>query len=177
MGFIRRSNTIILTAALIFTASTIIMAHYTQAIESEEFNSISRSCSTIKQTLSQLQHADLRTRTYLGATYEAIATNFIIPINLRLVKLNQPDPELLAIQADFTEAQAAFRTTYTTYMRDLDNLISIDCSTHPQDFYQQLEIVRAHRSELHDATTHLASLVDRQYQAVTNLMEKLKDEQ
>lgn len=176
MVSIKRSSIIGLVIMLLIAAPAFVLAYNAQAIESAELNSISRGCSAIKQTLSQLQHADLRTRTYLGSTYESIANNFMIPLNLRLVKLNQPDPELLAIQADFTDLQVKFRSIYTEYMRELDNLISIDCSSRPEDFYKQLEVVRVHRSALHDATTRLSELVDRQYAAVTALKERLSNE-
>ena len=60
------------------------------ALSKEEANAISSNCSTIKQSLSQLQKADSKTRTYLGTTYETIASRFITPLNLRLVRNNRP---------------------------------------------------------------------------------------
>ena len=175
MVSISRSSIIGLAVMLLVAVPAFVLAYNAQAIETAELNSISRGCSAIKQTLSQLQYADLRTRTYLGSTYESIANNYVIPLNLRLVKLNQPDPELLAIQADFTDLQVKFRSIYTEYMRELDGLINIDCSSRPEDFYKQLEVVRAHRSDLHEATARLSELVDRQYAAVAALKEKLSN--
>lgn len=136
-------------------------------------DNISQNCASIKQSLKQLQHADSRTRTYLGSAYQTVASNFITPLNLRLVRNNFPDTKLVAIQADFTATQAAFRNNYTEYMRELESLLATDCQAHPADFYNQLLATRARRAELQSSAAHLAKLVQDQITAVTALKESL----
>lgn len=132
---------------------------------------ISQSCSTIQQSLSQLQKVDSRTRTYLGTTYETIANRFIIPLNLRLVKNNRPT--LSEIQTEFTLEQTKFREAYTDYMRELESLIVSDCKNHPDDFYQKLTVTREKRALLRATTERLADLSGQQYAAVLDLRSKL----
>lgn len=149
---------------------TFLSAH---AVEEERLTAISQNCSTIKQSLSQLQRVDSRTRTYLGSAYEAILTKFITPLNLRLTRNNREVEQLFAIQSDFSAEQARFRTAYTEYMRELEGLIATDCSAHPDTFYQHLETIRTKRADLKATTVKLSELANAQYQAVLELKESL----
>lgn len=134
---------------------------------------VAANCTDIKNTLTQLQRADSRTRTYLGTSYEAIAGRFITPLNLRLERNNRTSEQLLSIQSEFMTAQSDFRLAYTDYMRDLETLISIDCSGRPEEFYQHLETTRLKRSALQSIVQKLNTLANEQYQAVVELEEKL----
>lgn len=134
-------------------------------------SAISQNCPTIQQSLSQLQKVDSRTRTYLGTTYETIASKFIVPLNIRLVKNNLPI--LPSIQSEFTDMQVQFRNSYTEYMREMENLLGIDCRTQPDEFYQHLETVRKKRAILRSTTIRLAELSDEQYKATQDLRKKL----
>lgn len=143
------------------------------ALEKKAENAIIQNCDNIKQSLTKLQYADSRTRTYLGSAYEAIAGRFITPLNLRLVKNNLPSAELFNIQGEFSQAQTAFRENYVDYMRELDNLIAADCANDPKGFYAKLETTRTKREALRKTTKTIAELVDRQYKAVQLLRESL----
>lgn len=144
-----------------------------KALAEAQLNAIMQNCSNIKQSLQQLQHVDSRTRTYLGSAYEAISGRFITPLNLRLVKLGKPSTELFAIQNDFTDAQSDFRDEYVNYMREMETLVAIDCTTHPEEFYRKLKTVRKKREELRQVTEKLSKLAQEQYKAVENLRGKL----
>lgn len=89
----------------------------TFALEDSELNNISQNCATIKQSLTKLQRADSRTRAYLGSSYEAIANNFITPLNIRLLKNNRTDPTIFEIQSEFTDTHARFRSDKPTQKR------------------------------------------------------------
>jgi len=144
-----------------------------ETVDQKILDNIAQDCSSIKQSLTDLQRADSRTRTYLGSAYESVARDFITPLNLRLVKNNRVDTKLFEIQGDFSSGQTEFRAAYTSYMRELESLIATDCQKYPQEFYQQLKKTREHRAKLHDATGELNKLVTAQYQAVTALKEAL----
>lgn len=168
--------------AICSLTATIIIASYpflsVKALEDDsssktKFANISQNCSSIKQSLASLERSDSRTRTYLGSAYEAISTSFITPLNLRLVKNNQTDTNLFGVQADFSEQQANFRSEYTSYMRELESLIAIDCQAHPDDFYRQLTETRRHREALHSTTVELSKLIKEQYSAVEALRKGL----
>lgn len=154
--------------------SLILMAVFSTPVEGlseRQRGAISQNCSTIQQTLSQLQKVDSRTRTYLGTTYETIANRFITPLNLRLVKNNRPT--LSDIQTEFTLGQTKFREAYTDYMRELEALIVYDCKQHPDEFYQKLVVTREKRAALRATAEYLAELADQQYAAVLDLRSKL----
>lgn len=146
-----------------------------QSQSPERLAYISANCTSIKQSLTQLQHADSRTRTYLGSSYETVANNFISPINLRLVRNNRPAPALMNIQSEFSITQANFRNQYTTYMRDLETLIATDCQAHLEEFATRLDTARTSRANLHDTTARLAQLISEQQTAVRKLQEELYD--
>ena len=134
---------------------------------------ISQNCVYIRESLQQLQHVDSRTRTYLGTAYESISSRFITPLNLRLIKLGKPSSSLLDIQSGFTAAQSVFRERYVDYMRSLEALIATDCTAHPDEFYDNLQVTRQKREALRLSTRDLSKLAEEQYQAVTELKETL----
>lgn len=109
---------------------------------------ISQNCASIKQSLKHLQHADVRTRIFFGSTYQSILTNFMTPLNLRLVKDNQPNPELVQTQTDFSSSRNNFTQNYINYSKKLEKLLAIDCRFRPQDFYKQLNSTRQSRAKL-----------------------------
>ncbi len=134
-------------------------------------SSIVQNCPAIKQSLGQLQKIDSKTRTYLGTTYETIATKFITPLNLRLVKNNLPT--FSTIQTNFMTEQGNFRSDYTEYMRELEGLIGIDCRNNPDEFYSKLTIVREKRSRLRSDVQKLSKLTSEQYKSVEKLKKEL----
>lgn len=159
--------------SLLATAAVLVILFPKPAegLSAAQRDAVSQNCPNIKQSLTQLQKVDSRTRTYLGTTYETLLTHFIVPLNLRLVKNNRPS--LPSIQLDFTNEQAKFRDAYTDYMRELENLINTDCHAQPDVFYSHLELVRAKRAALRETTIRLAALADEQYRVVSELRSSL----
>ncbi len=170
----RSHNLQLLPLALIICVSiflTLMPSSSVLAISEEQAGAISQHCGTIKQSLTQLQRADSRTRTYLGTTYETIINKFITPLNLRLVK-NNFSP-LTTLQANFISEQNRFKESYTDYMRELENLIATDCQAQPQDFYSKLQTVRSKRSTLHKVAINMSKLAEEQYSSVQKIREEL----
>lgn len=167
---------LVIAACSLVVVSTIapVSATTKSEISKEEMNAIVSNCSTIKQSLSQLQKADSKTRTYLGTTYETIAGKFITPLNLRLVRNNRPT--LSEIQSDFSAEQTKFRDSYTEYMREMETLTAINCQTEPEKFYNQLVVVRERRAKVRLAVEELNQLTTAQYQAVVKLQKELSDD-
>lgn len=171
MGYIKRSLCCLLTLIIISVAFSCPVSAI--KLTPEQSEAVSQNCSNIKQSLSKLEYADLRTRTYLGSAYEAIAGRFITPLNLRLVKNGLPSTELFKIQNDFTSAQAEFRDGYVSYMKEMEVLVAVDCTTNPQGFYDHLEVVRERRKDLQATTKKLLDLALAQYRAVFDLRSAL----
>ncbi len=168
----RRTELIALWSVVICTL-TLVFGSTALALSDEQQGAISQSCSTIKQSLQNLQRVDSKTRTFLGSTYETLNADFLIPLNLRLVKNNRPNAELSSIQSDFTTAQNSFKTLYTEYMREMESLINVDCKNDPSKFYDQLEKTRNKRKELEAETDKILKLVKEQVAAVQKISEEL----
>lgn len=179
MGCLRKriSGAVFLSAVAVGLFASVSAAQATKSSDKPDqvvIDNVSQNCASIKRSLTQLQHADSRTRTYLGSSYQTILSNFITPLNLRLIKNGVSKAELFTVQSDFTDAQSLFRSNYTAYMRELENLIAVDCVTHPADFYEHLIITRERRAALQKSTTKLSELISKQLAAVTALKDELK---
>lgn len=167
MAYTKQTSLTIVAFAMLVISS--ILAGSALALDKIQEDAIIQNCDNIKQSLIKLQHADSRTRTYLGSAYETISSRFITPLNLRLVKNNLPSTELLEIQSEFNTSQTAFRNQYVEYMRELESLIATECKSHPEDFSRKLDTVRTKRETLRQTTKKISELVDRQYTDVETL--------
>lgn len=132
---------------------------------------ISSSCASIKSSLRSNQYLDARTRSYYGKYYETILTDYMIPLGTRLLRSSQLDPELTAIQSDFTSSRAQFNSDYVSYSQAYESLISTDCAAHPEEFYSQLSTVRDKRQILRDDISSLEKIIDRFRSSVKTLQE------
>lgn len=182
MGYIKQNSLLeikrnivrwsIIASFSVIVISLILIIFYdkpTMAISEKKYNAISQNCSTIRQSLKTLQKTDSRARSYLGTTYEAIATKFMIPLNVRLVKNGRPNTDLSEIQSDFTYSHSQFKEKYTDYMKELEALINMECQRYPDAFYGQLEKLRESREKLQKTVNSLAKLSTAQLEAVTVL--------
>ena len=106
---------------------------------------ISSNCRRMKDTLKTVQASDSRARVYLGSYYERLLNKYLVPLNLRLVKNNKPNTELVSAQTAFSTYFTNFRDDYTEYQRTLETLTSFDCINHPSEFYDLLTETREKR--------------------------------
>lgn len=134
---------------------------------------ISQYCNSIRQTLKSVQKSDSYTRSHLGHSYEIILSSYITPLNLRLIKSNRPDTSLSSLQTDFVAAREKFNDDFVIYSRSLEELISIDCQTSPNDFYAKLQKTRNYRAVLRDDITALDTLIEKHSSTVKSLGETL----
>ncbi len=138
----------------------------------ELYGGISQYCGTLKQTLTAISHDDSRMRAELGAYYEKIANTYIIPLNSRLVKNNQPNVELLEIQKQFAEEREKFNENYIEYARQMEKLIATNCKNEPEKFYEQLVELRRERAEVNECSRKVEEIIEKFYLGVRGLYEK-----
>ena len=112
------------------------------ALSDAQSEAIVTHCSSIIDNLKSVQKADSHARVYLGGYYETIISQFITPLNTRLVENSLSTPELVENQNNFISTKATFIEDFVNYQRELEALIAIDCATQPEDFYTQLGKVR-----------------------------------
>ena len=161
----------VLVGGLSFTPG--VLAEEVKLSEAQK-GAISQNCASIKQSLSNLQKVDSRTRVFLGSTYRNVLDNFVTPLNLRLVKDNKAVSELAAVQTDFAEGKDEFSEKFITYSRKLEELIDTDCVAEPVKFYEKLGEVRKARGEVRKTVTEMDETLTEHKKIVKKKMEDLK---
>ena len=143
------------------------------AITEKQSNAIHDRCTAIKDSLKLLQKQDARTRVYLGGYYERILSQYIIPLNVRLVENNMADVKLTENQNNFAVAKKAFNDDYIKYQQALEELISIDCKTEMNVFYDKLVKVRTKRKTVNQDVVQMKELMVKHKTLVEGLTAKL----
>lgn len=157
-----------ITLLLFCQCSTGVMA------TSENQNrAISEHCSSIKETLKEVQKDDSKIRVYLGGYYEIILTNFITPLNVRLVENNLSTAGLVENQNDFASAKSLFASDFINYQQNLEELIKVDCKDNPEDFYNKLVVVREKRKTMLQDVLKIRGLISQHVRLVERLKSKI----
>ncbi|MBQ8156621.1 hypothetical protein IJ101_02430 [Candidatus Saccharibacteria bacterium] len=143
-------------------------------LTSSQKTSIVDNCSAIKDSLRAVQREDSRIRVYLGRYYESILTKFVTPLNVRLVENSISDTSLIANQEQFVDRRTVFISDYIVYQQALEDLVSTDCKSEPQKFYDKLEITREKRETVNQDVAKMSELTNRQVKLVTKLKDELK---
>ena len=130
-------------------------------------------CDAMKDSLKNLQRTDSRTRVYLGRYFETILTNFITPLNLRLVENNISDSALLENQTNFAERRTRFVNDFITYQQGLEELVHVDCKSEPDRFYEKLQATKDKRKIVNRDVMKLKGYTNEQ----VKLVEALKNGQ
>ena len=146
-----------------------VNVHAEGEITQEQRDTIMDHCDTMKDNLKSLQRTDSRARVYLGRYYETILTNFITPLNLRLVENNISDARLLENQTNFVAKRANFVNDYISYQQALEELVNTNCKSEPERFYERLGIAREKRKLVNKDVTKLRNLTSEQQKMVEEL--------
>lgn len=134
-----------------------------------ERGNISTGCASIQVSLRNLQKNDSKTRVLLGTSYQTLLTNYLSPLNIRLIKNNLPDINLSRIQTEMFTSRNDFTNLFITYSQHLETLISLDCKNQPNEFYYELENVRFLREKLEDSVTKTNNIISLHLQLVDQL--------
>lgn len=160
----------VVIAIIVLSLASSIFPSTASALTDLQNGAISQNCASIQSSLKSLQKADSRTRVLLGSTYQTLFTNFITPLNLRLVRHSQPNSDLIEIQSDFTELRTKFSKNFIKYSQSLEQLISIDCKNEPEKFYQTLSQTRKLRAKVQDSVQKIHQLLSRHLSATKTLL-------
>lgn len=146
-----------------------VLAEETVTLDADQTGAVSQNCATMKQSLRALQRTDARTRSYLGAAYEKALSDFITPMDLRLINVGQPNAGLTTIHSNIISMREKFVHGYTTYSQSLEELIAVDCQNEPQKFYNKLVETRNKRAEVEKTTEEIRRLFTDHLTAVKKL--------
>ena len=156
----------LLSLILMFSFLTVAHTFANDSILSnDQAENLKTNCSSIKNSLKQIQNSDRNTRISIGYTYQTILADFITPLNVRLIKNNSSDPNLSQIQNQFVALREDF------------NHKNIDCSNEPIAFYHRLESTRNKRSEIITLAEDLNKIIDQHQSSVNSLKDSLKEAQ
>ncbi len=130
------------------------------------------ACVRIKGDLLNLKHDDAKARTHLGYYFETILNKFIVPLNMRLVENSITGSATIDIQGQFAEMLQTFKSDYTAYQKELDNLVAVNCEENTKDFYPKLEVVRSKRQTVAQDVLRLRSLAGKHVEATKKIAEE-----
>lgn len=143
------------------------------AISETQMAGISDYCNIIKENLKKVQKSDARTRVYLGGYYEKILSQFVTPLNVRLVENNISDAGLIENQSKMAETKILFVDDYVKYQQGLEELVNMNCKDDAEGFYEKLKSVRKKRSIVEQDVLKMRSLLKRHVELVNELKEKI----
>lgn len=168
MRKIRKSCFLIVIFSVIFLSANVFAVSETQS------KYIAKNCKRIRETLKGIQRADTSSRTdYLPMIYDTMLSDFIIPVNTRLLKNEQENDQLTKNQEDFIKTYSNFKTDFVTYSRSMEELLAIDCENDPESFYSKLEVVRTDRGYVDLDVQKMNRLIEKQKQYINKLGESL----
>ena len=144
-------------------------------ITEAQSKSIIEHCDSIKDNLRAVQRDDSRTRVYLGGYFDAILSRFIMPLNVKLVEANMSSSSLVTNQKNFAEMKETFSKDFVSYQKRLEDLIAMDCKEHPEEFYQNLVVVREKRKIMNQDTMRMRSLISENTKLVNDLIRKIRE--
>lgn len=150
-----------------------VVAVPVMALSEEQEAAIVDKCTEIREDLKKVQKDDARARVHLGGRYETILSKFIVPLNVRLVKNNLSNAELVENQNQFAETKIVFANDYVGYQQDLEELVAMDCKKEPEGFYEKLVRVRQKRKTVEQDTLKLRNLISKQVKLVTSVRGKV----
>ncbi len=166
----QRKKLFLLISVLAFSFSFLtIKANAESEISDEKIENIESNCSSIKDTLKRVQNTDKNSRVSLGRSFQTVVSDFITPLNVRLVKNNKFNSELADIQNELVSTREEFNHSYITYSQELETLISINCYDDANSFYSQLETTRKKRSDVLENAKKLEELINEHIEIVSEL--------
>lgn len=143
------------------------------AMSETQEKAVKEHCESIKEVLKNAQKDDSRARVYLGAYYETVLTDFMMPLNVRLVENNLSSAGLVENQNKMADAKELFTSDFVNYQKALEELVAMDCKTEPKAFYEKLEKVRQKRKTVEQDTLRVRSVVSEHLKLVNQLEGKV----
>lgn len=143
------------------------------AVSEAQEKAVKDNCESVKEVLKNAQKDDSRARVYLGAYYETVLSDFMMPLNVRLVENILSSANLVENQNKMADAKELFASDFVSYQKGLEELVAMDCKSEPKNFYEKLEKVRQKRKTVEQDVARMRSLVTEHLKLVNQLREKM----
>lgn len=143
------------------------------AISDAQKTIIIKRCDDIKTDLRLVQREDAKSRVHLGTYYDKIMTNFVTPLNVKLVENNLSSAGFIDNQNELAKTKNTFANDFTKYQQMLEELVAIDCKNEPEQFYDKLVDVRQRRKTMEQDTLKMRRLISEHIGLVEKVGSKL----
>ena len=169
----KRKRLLVAVMALVAGGLLAVSVVPVSAASKAQENAIRNRCDTIRDSLKDVQKADAKVRVYLGALYETILTDYVMPLNVRLVENNLSTPDLVENQNKIADTRTLFNNDYVSYQQDLEDLALMDCREKPEDFYNKLVKVQQKRKIVEQDTLKMRTLISEHVKLANQIKGKL----
>lgn len=159
MKYVKNLSLIIFSFVL--TISSPLYSLASEKLTEKKERAIIKNCDAITISLRAIQKTDSSSRVYLGSFYDAFLKNFLIPLNVRLLKDNNQNSNLTEIQSKFSELRTKFSSDFIDYSKSMDNLLNVNCEKSPADFYTKLKIVQVDRAKIDVSVEEMNNLISK----------------
>lgn len=146
---------------------------FAMAISDEQKAIIEKRCDDIKIELRLVQREDAKSRVHLGTYYDKIMTNFVTPLNVKLVENNLSNAGFIDNQNSLAKTKTTFANDFTKYQQMLEELVAIDCKTEPEKFYNELLDVRQRRKTMEQDILTMRRLISEHIRLVEKVRSRL----
>ena len=143
------------------------------AISDEQKATIVKYCDDVKSELRLVQRDDAKSRVHLGTYYDKIMSNYVTPLNVKLVENNLSNAGFIDNQNDLAKTKNTFANDFTKYQQMLEELVAMDCKNEPEKFYDELIDVRQRRKTMEQDVLKMRRLISEHISLVENVRSKL----
>ena len=168
---------IIFTAQPVYAEEDSLKSVTHRKLNETERGNLSTGCASIQTSLKNLQKIDSKTRVLLGTSYQTILSNYVSPLNIRLIKNNLPDTALITNQSEIINTRNDFSNIFISYSQHLESLITLDCKNQPDNFYAELENVRFLRSKLEESVSKVNNAISKHLKSIEEIKNTLPNPQ
>jgi hypothetical protein len=128
-------------------------------ISQQKISLIKEHCVENLAALNRLHQTDAFLRTDRGNLYRTIGDKLMVPLNRRLASNQLNGGELVDITAEFDQEYGRFYDAYIAYDNALTDVLDLDCTKQPVEFYNTLLDARAKRIQLSAINQKLKDLI------------------
>jgi hypothetical protein len=140
-----------------------------RALAMPDITTIMANCGIAQSVLNQIEKADTGSRINRGHDYNELL-DLMFAMNARLAANKIAAPTLTDLASQFKQNLATFRADYDNYSGALSNVISVQCTNKPLDFYSKLETTRTTRALLKQDVAMLSQNINDFYNQFNTIM-------
>lgn len=145
-----------------------------QSHDPVQVRAIQSRCSSLRATMSRIQHNDALLRVNVGQAYNTLSSQLMARLNSRLALEKIDSTQLVSIAQRFESERKQFATQYNTYETLIAGLVKASCQEAPVHYYEQLIKARDARQDVGASVKSLDELIKQYRTAVEGLKTTLE---